>query len=103
MTSPQQPVTLPFIDPNNPLVGPGPAQLDTGIVQHPIDGKIGIATVRTASTTLTVVMGPDDLRSWGDSLHALADQMEGKSKPQLVAATPGDAALVKQSLAQPGR
>jgi hypothetical protein len=103
MTSPQQPNTLPFIDPNNPLCGPGPARLDTGIVQHPVDGKMGICTVRTASTTLTIIMQPEDLRGWGDSLHALADQMEGKEQKKLVAAGPQDAALLKQSLSRPGR
>lgn len=104
MTTPQAPNTMPFIDPNNPLCGPGPARLDTGVIQHPTDGKMGIATVRTPSTTLTLVMQPDDLRGWAESLKNLADQIEGiEPKKQLVVAGPQDAALLKQSLAHPGR
>jgi hypothetical protein len=96
MTMPEQGNTMPFIDPNNPLCGPGPARLDTGVIQHPVDGKMGIATVRTPSTTVTLVMQPEDLRGWGDSLHALADQIEGKEpKPKLAVATPQDVAVLE--------
>jgi hypothetical protein len=92
-----------FIDVNNPLCGPVPARLDVGIIQHPVDGKMGVLTIRTASTTMTVVMDADDLRNWGDSLHQLADALEGKSKPQLVQAGPQDAAALRQALSHPAR
>lgn len=105
MTSPQPPVQpspLTFIDTNNPLCGPCPARLDIGVIQHPVDGPMGVVTIRTASTTMTVVMGADDLQGWGDSLKELANQMGGAKKSLLVAG-PGDAAALKQSLSHPTR
>lgn len=92
MTSPD-PSEMRFLDVHNPLIGGGPARIDTGIIQHPEAGKLGVLTVRTASATVTCLMGDVDLDNWADHIHQLADALRGG--PKLAAATMGDVAALE--------
>jgi len=65
-----------FTDAGNPLLAPGPSQLDLGTVDSP-QGKIGIATIRTASTTLTVVLNGPELDKWAELFGQLAKEVKG--------------------------
>lgn len=87
MTTPQ----APLFDVGNPLLGQGPARLDTGSIATPA-GKIGMVTIRNASTTLTEFMGAGDLREWAALLNDLADQLSGG----IVVASASDIAAVSQ-------
>src|ERR1700729_1307910 len=93
MTMPQQ-NNMQFLDTNNPLVGGGPARIDTGIIQHPESGQMGVLTVRTPSTTLTVVMSPEDLRNWANHTNGLAEAMDKGGGTKLVPAGMGDVAAM---------
>lgn len=79
----QQAQQVPFIDVGNPILGMGPARLDVGIVTQPDGTKTAILTVRTQSTTTTVMLGAQDLAVWANLLDGLRDQMGG-SKLQVV-------------------
>lgn len=91
MTTPPQ---VPLIDAGNSLIAQVPAQLYTGSVTTPA-GKIGVLTIRTSSTTLTVFLEADDLRNWVQLLTSLADQLTGG----LVHASVIDVAVLDQSAA----
>ncbi len=91
MTTPQQSPGQLF-DAGNILLAQGPARLDTGSVTTPERTKVGIVTIRTSSTTLTVFVTAADLREWAGVLSGLADQMTGG----LVTATAADVATVNQ-------
>jgi len=84
MTTPQRPL----VDEGNPLLSQGPAQLDTGTVNTP-DGKLGLLTIRTGSTTLTVILPPANVREWANVLNNFAASMGG-----LVTASAADVAAV---------
>jgi hypothetical protein len=78
-------VPLPFpTDRDNPLLQPVPYLLITGTidVQQPA-GQLGIATWRTASTTLTLYLTRDEVKAMSDDLAALA---AGMSSAGLIAA-----------------
>lgn len=92
MTSPD-PSQMRFLDVGNPLISGGPARIDSGIIQHPEAGKLGVLTVRTGSATVTCFMGADDLDNWADHIHLLADALRGG--PKLVPATMGDVAALE--------
>jgi hypothetical protein len=66
-----------FLDQNNPLLGNGPARLDGGTITHPQMGKQGVLSVRTSSTTVTVIMTAESLRAWGKFCNDLADEVGG--------------------------
>lgn len=66
MTSP------PFIDAGNPLLKASPAQLETGTIGH-----LGAVTVRTPTTTLTVLLNAGDVKTWAAVLAGLAATMSG--------------------------
>lgn len=85
-----------FIDPCNPLLGAGPGRLDTGIIGIE-DQKIGIATVRTPSTTVSVNLSAEDADNWADYLKQLATALrDGGGPSKLVAAGMGDVAAMDQ-------
>lgn len=90
MTTPTNPNAL--VDPGNALLAHVPARLDTGSVDLPGEGKYGVMTIRTGSTTLTVMLGAEDLRQWGGILTGLADQLTGG----LVQASPFDISALDQ-------
>ncbi len=66
----------PLFDVGNTLLASVTAQLHTGSITGP-QGKIGVATIRTPSTTLTVFLGASDLRTWAGLLTGLADELSG--------------------------
>lgn len=84
MTTPGQP--QPLVDMGNPLLAHVPAQLDTGTVDLPGEGKFGVMTIRTGSTTLTVMLAAVDLKNWAGVLAGLAEDLGGG----LVKASPLD-------------
>lgn len=81
MTTPVQ-NPMQFLDPNNSLLSGGPARLDGGSITPPGQPPMGVLTFRTASTTLTVLMGAADLRNWAGIINGLADEVEGKKHLQ---------------------
>lgn len=81
---PEQP--QPF-DAANPLLAEIPANMSTALVDTP-NGQRMALTIRTASTTLTVLLGQEDARTWGGNISKTADRM---SKAGLVIAGPGAA------------
>jgi hypothetical protein len=97
MTTPN---ALQFIDPNNPLLNGGPAKLDTGSIVGPDGKKVGVLTIRTASTTVTVLMGAVHLNEWSEILGNLAKDIGGGAKLQ--AASMMDVASLDPTM-RPGR
>ena len=85
-----------FIDSGNPLLQPTQSRIDTGSVTMPDGTKLGVLTLRTPDTTLSLFLVAEDFRQWSEILAAAADALEGKAK--LAVATPGDAALLSQAL-----
>jgi hypothetical protein len=84
-----------LFDTGNPLLAQGPSRLETGSVSSPA-GTIGMITVRTASTTLTLFAAEADVREWATLLGELADTLGG-SGGGIVPATAMDvAALTRQ-------
>lgn len=68
-----------FIDAANPLLAQVPTRMDSGTIDIPGSGKVAIVTIRTASTTLSVIMSAEELRTWSDILSRLAASMPGGS------------------------
>jgi len=64
----------PLYDTGNTMIAPVPVQLHTGDISGPA-GKLGVVTIRTATTTLTVFLQPGELREWSQMLAGLADSM----------------------------
>lgn len=87
-----------FIDAGNELLAQVPARLDTGTIDVPGAGKLGVLTLRTTSATVTVFLGAEDLRSWGALLTSLAGQVGG-----IAMAAPGDLAVLGDLLKAPRR
>jgi hypothetical protein len=75
-----------FIDPNNQLLNGGPARLDTGSITTPDGKKVGVVTIRTSSTTITVLMDAPNLDEWGDIIKNLAKELGGGVKLQAASA-----------------
>lgn len=70
-----QPAPPPF-DTGNPLLGETPTQMSTSLVDTPHGQRMAL-TIRTASTTLTVLLGRDDATLWGSNISQTAQQMSG--------------------------
>lgn len=87
MTTPQP---VPLIDEGNSLLAQVPVQLHTGSASTPT-GKIGILTLRSASTTFTAFVTAEDIRTWVGLMSALADQLSGN---KIVPASPLDVATL---------
>ena len=90
-----------FLDVNNPLCAGGPARIDSGMIGTE-QGKMGVITFRTSSTTLTVVMNADDCRNWADHINGLADALDGGGT-KLVPAGMGDVAALDKTMHLPPR
>lgn len=75
-TPPQVPVGMPSLfDMGNPLLATGaPASLITGKMPTPA-GEVGVITIRTVTTTLTLTAGRQAIADWADLLCGLRDQM----------------------------
>jgi len=82
MTTPQ-PAT-PF-DQGNPLLGETPAQMTTVLIDTPSGQRLAL-TVRTPSTTVTVLLAGKDAQEWARALTKAADTM---SSSGLIVAGPG--------------
>ena len=82
--TPSQPQPVP-VDTGNGLLSEVPAQITTALMQTPHGQRLAL-TIRTASTTLTVLLGAADARSWGKHITSAADQM---SAAGLIVAGPG--------------
>ena len=95
MTTPRQNPSQ-FLDAGNPLLSAGPARLDGGVITTP-QGKLGCLTVRTSSTTTTVLVEADDLRKWAQFISDLADQADGGGT-RLIAASAIDAAALDATM-----
>jgi hypothetical protein len=67
VTTPQQPA--PF-DAGNPLLAEVPAQLATALIDTPLGQRLAL-TIRTASTTLTVILGQADAKTWAGNIAGL--------------------------------
>lgn len=72
MTTPSQPP----VDTGNGLLSETPAQLTASLMDTPRGQRMAL-TVRTASTTLTVLLGRDDAEQWGQLISTMAGQMSG--------------------------
>ncbi|NUS26053.1 MAG: hypothetical protein HOV92_17775 [Streptomyces sp.] len=73
MTTPQQ---APPVDPGNAMLGETPAQMTCALMDTPRGQRMAL-TVRTASTTLTVLLARDDAEQWGELITATAGRMSG--------------------------
>jgi hypothetical protein len=73
--NPQQAV---LVDPGNPLLAQVDVKLDTGTMwQAGAGGQIGVVTIRTASTTLTLMLTPEHVKTWAKLFTGLAESMSG--------------------------
>ncbi|MDX3759338.1 hypothetical protein [Streptomyces sp. AK02-04a] len=66
----------PPVDPGNAMLAETPAQMTCALVDTPRGQRMAM-TVRTASTTLTVLLARDDARAWGQQISNGAEQMSG--------------------------
>ena len=82
MSFPQEPQAW---DPSNTLLGEVPAGLSTALIETP-QGQRLVLTIRTASTTLSVLLEAADGKAWGAQIRAVADQMSASG---LIVAAPG--------------
>jgi hypothetical protein len=64
----------PPMDPGNALIAPGPAQISTTIITAPA-GQLLALTIRTPTTTLTVLLNGQDAKTWAANLTAAATRM----------------------------
>jgi hypothetical protein len=81
LTTPQPPglpgaSQPPVIDTGNALLTQTPAQLMTGQIMTPV-GQLGVLTIRTTSTTLTIMLDGKNLKEWAGILNQLASSMSG--------------------------
>jgi hypothetical protein len=79
---PSLPAQPPPVDSGNQLLAETPAQLTVALVGTP-DGQRMALTIRTASTTLTVLLRGADAKAWAANIGATA---AGMSASGLVAA-----------------
>jgi hypothetical protein len=87
VTVPQAPRS--YLDENNPLLSGVPARLDTGAIGLPAGaGTAGVVTVRTASTTVTVILTAAELDTWAGVLRNLASTV--REAPVLARPTPAE-------------
>jgi hypothetical protein len=66
---------VPFIDTGNPLLSPVRANLDTGTVTQPDGTKMAVLTIRTASTTMTVMLTAAEFAAWTEMLTGLQAEL----------------------------
>jgi len=82
-----------LIDQGNPLFGPAACQLDTGVLSPGNGTKVGVLTIRTPTTTLTVMLAGPELGRWAQAISGLADQVSGTG-PGLALPSPADISAV---------
>ena len=76
----------PVVDEANTHLAAGPASLYTGM-----NATMGVLTIRTPTTTLTVQLPKADILAWGRMIIELGESMEGGSA--LLAASPRNVLL----------
>jgi hypothetical protein len=64
----------PPVDQGNQLLAETPAQLSTALLDTPAGQRLAM-TVRTASTTVTVLLDGADAKTWGKQLSGAAASM----------------------------
>ena len=74
--TPPMPQQVPPFDQGNMLLTEQAAQLTTAKVPAP-DGERMVLTIRTASTTLTVLLTGQDAKTWAAQISREADAMSG--------------------------
>ena len=79
-----QPAPAP-VDAGNQLLAETPAQLAAALLETPGGQRLAL-TIRTASTTLTVLLGAADAKAWAASIGQAAGSM---SSSGLIVAAPG--------------
>jgi hypothetical protein len=84
MTTPQPPA--PF-DQGNPLLGECQAQMTMIVLDTPAGQRLAL-TIRTPSTTVTVLLAGKDAQEWAATLTRTADMMSASG---LIVAGPGAA------------
>ena len=67
-------------DTGNPLLDEVPAELTTAVMNGPAGQKVAV-TVRTASTTLTLLLPKDTAEKWRDQLSTTIGSMSGLILP----------------------
>lgn len=70
VTAPQ----VPPVDPGNQLLAEVPAQLTMAVLGTPQGQRLAL-TIRTASTTLTVMLAGPDARNWAQMITRAAESM----------------------------
>lgn len=83
MTTPQGDPLI--ADPGNPLLTKVPARLDTGQLASPM-GQLAVLTIRTGSTTTTILLTADEVKDWSQRIGGLAGSM---SQNGLIVVPPG--------------
>ena len=78
-------MTTPPVDAGNPLLAETPSQLTTALLQTAGGQRLAV-TIRTPSTTLTLLLGKADADAWAVNLKNAAVQMSGSG---LIVAAPG--------------
>jgi len=68
----------PLFDQGNILLSKVVSNLVIGKVPTP-DGEMGAATIRTTSTTLTLLLDKAEAGDWADTFAALRDSLSGSS------------------------
>jgi hypothetical protein len=71
MTTPQP---IPAVDPANQLLAEVPSQLTTAIVDTPLGQRL-VLTIRTASTTVSVLLNGADAKTWSGQISRDAAMM----------------------------
>lgn len=84
MSGPATTQPTPPVDPGNGLLAETPAQQTTALVDTPAGQRLAL-TIRTPSTTLTILLNKADADTWAANLKNNAAQMSGSG---LIAATP---------------
>jgi hypothetical protein len=84
MTTPV-PQEVPPFDQGNALLGETPAQMSASLIGTPVGQRLAL-TIRTPSTTLTVLLAGKDAQSWAAMLTKTADMMSASG---LIVAGPG--------------
>lgn len=65
-------------DPANPLLNAAPCRLDTGVISLGNGTRAGALTVRTATTTVTVMLAASELATWAQVITGLASLVSGQ-------------------------
>lgn len=80
MTTPQLDANglPPLLDPGNGLISQAPCHLVIGKLPTP-DGERGVATIRCANTTLSLVFGKAEAEDWAKVFAELARSLSGSS------------------------